>query len=173
MKRKLLTLALVAILAISAVGCGGNGTSDSGGSSFVSQEENQTSEPMSEDAYLTEVEGLSAAEEDFLMAYLNALSDDVDVKTRIERVRVTKDPFIAFSEITNPPQGYEEVHSRLAEASGRYGDFIDSYADLLWDTSEGLIRDREYDKVMEKLTAEQEEITSEIEKARAEIEAAQ
>ena len=174
MKKKLIALTLAAVLAISMLGCGSKEAADNSSSTSAPQEEEQTSSLMDKDVYLAEVEGVNSAAEDFMNALMNAMKEGADMGVVVEEIRATKDAFIAFSEIDNPPEGYEEAHSRLAESSGKFGDFIDRYADLLRDANDGTITDTaEYDEKADALATEMEEITTELGNAMGEVQAIQ
>lgn len=174
MKKKLIALTLAAVLAISMLGCGSKEAADNSSSASAPQEEEQTSALMDKDAYLAEVEGLNSAAEDFMNALINAMKEGADMGVVVEEIRATKDAFIAFSEIDNPPEGYEEAHSRLAEESGKFGDFIDRYADLLQGANDGTIDNQdEYNEKAEAIATEMEEITAELANAMSEVQAIQ
>lgn len=171
MKKKLFALILSAVLVLSMAGCSSGDTEDNSSSGSAGQENSQqTSSLMDKDTYLAEVEGLNAGAVDFMEAVSTLMDDDVDMEATITAIRDSKEPFVAFSEIDNPPEGYEEAHSRLAEASGEMGDFIDRYADLFQDAIDGVIdMDTEYTERSEALATEMEEITAELGEAMGEV----
>lgn len=170
MKKKILAIVLSAALLASITGCGSDNKGAEDGVNSASQNESQTSELMDKDAYLAEAEGLNSATEGFMAAVLTMADENTDIEDSIEAIRNSKEPFIVFSKLDNPPEEYKESHAKLAVASGKFGDFIDRYADFLKDANDGAIDiDTEYSEKLNELTAELEEISEELGNALGEV----
>lgn len=162
MKKKVLAFAAAAVFTLSVSGCAGGEAAGNGGGSTAGQEESQTVSVMDKDTYLAEIDGLNSAAYEF-MQIMTALTEDLDWETAITEIRECKTPFIEFSEIDNPPEGYEEAHAEMAAASKRVGEFLDDYAVFFQDVQDGIIdTDEEYTEKSETLLAEMEASFAEL-----------
>lgn len=186
MKKKIFAVLLSVAVAFSVVGCSGGGdaagSTDAAGSADASesnsaaekQEESKEAGEMSKDDYLAQVEALNPAAEDFMNAIMafteaaNAGNVDKAVK-EIESIRQTKQPFLDFGAIANPPKGYEEAHKNLAEKSTAFGEFIDGYADLIQGGIDGTIDQAAYTEELAGLTSEVTTLTTDLANAMAEV----
>lgn len=88
--------------------------------------------------YLAQVDTMNKAAEEFItvsMEFMQLAQDDpenIEAMTEcIEKTRATKQAFVDFSQISNPPEGLEEPHAKLAEAAGKYADTLEVYCDVL------------------------------------------
>ncbi len=186
MKKKIFAVLLSAVVAFSVVGCAGSG--DTTGSADTTagadasqsnsapekQEESKEAGEMSKDDYLAQVETLNTAAEDFMNALMtfteaaNAGNVDQAVK-EIETIRQTKQPFLDFGAIANPPKGYEEAHKNLAEKSTAFGEFIDGYADLIQSGVDGTMDAGAYAEELAGLSSEVTTLTTDLANAMAEV----
>lgn len=186
MKKKIFAVLLSAVVAFSVVGCAGSG--DTTGSADTTagadasqsnsapekQEESKEAGEMSKDDYLAQVETLNTALNDFMeanLAFTEAAStgDMEQVTKEIDTIRQTKQPFLDFGGITNPPAGYEDAHVKLAEQSTAYGEFIDKYADFIKKGLEGGFNDPSYTEQATELTNEVTTLTTDLANAMAEV----
>lgn len=90
------------------------------------------------DDYLAQVDTMNKAAEEFISAsveFMLLAQDDpenTDGMTEcIEKTRATKQAFVDFAAIDNPPEGLAEQHERLATAAADYADTLDVYCDVL------------------------------------------
>lgn len=81
---------------------------------------------------------MNKAAEEFIsasMEFMQLAQDDpenTDGMTEcIEKTRATKQAFVDFAAIDNPPEGLAEQHERLATAAADYADTLDVYCDVL------------------------------------------
>ena len=81
---------------------------------------------------------MNKAAEEFItvsMEFMKLAQEDPEnteaITECIEKTRATKQAFVDFSQIDNPPAGLEEPHARLAEAAGKYADTLEVYCDVL------------------------------------------
>lgn len=169
MKKKIFALVLSVVLALSMVGCTSEKPKDGDGSVSPTgqQEESQTADLMDKDTYLSEVEGLNTATYEFVQV-LSSMTEEFDLETVIEAYRELKEPFVEFSEIDNPPEGYEEVHTRMAAACARFAEYLDQHAALyeeVIDEDAEVIPDEEYEERSEALLDEMEASLLEVSEA--------
>lgn len=154
MKKKLFALIMAAALTFSLVGCAKDGEGDVTSSSGAGSSQNVKA-PMSKEDYLKEVDGLNSASQGFLDS-LNAFiaGGGNNVESLLDDIRASKQPFIDFADIDNPPEEYQEAHGALAESSRDFGEVIEKCADLfqsLWDDK---ITTEEYDQQVNALMTE-------------------
>ena len=90
------------------------------------------------DDYLAQVDTMNKAAEEFIsasMEFMQLAQDDpenTDGMTEcIEKTRATKQAFVDFAAIDNPPEGLAEQHERLVTAAADYADTLDVYCDVL------------------------------------------
>lgn len=88
--------------------------------------------------YLDEVDTMNKAAEEFIKVSMDFMQlaqeeePDLDAMTEtIEKTRATKQAFVDFSALDNPPEGLEEAHERLAKAAREYADTLEVYCDVL------------------------------------------
>ncbi len=137
MKKRILSALCAAMMLLSLTACGGN--SDSGNADGGAADTSSSAPAaMTKEDYLAEVEGLNdaaaaftAATAEFISAGLTNAEDENALSESIEKIRVTKDAFLAFQSISNPAEGYEDAHTALAKDCGDFGALIDEYCDVL------------------------------------------
>ncbi len=170
-KKRVLSLLMVLCLMFAFAACG----SDDGGSDQAGgdQSGSDAATLMDKDTYLAEVDGLNSAAEEFTKVCADFISsaasnsDDLDALTEaIEKVRATKQPFLDFGAITNPPEGYEDAHKKLADNSAKFGDLIDKYCDVLIDTLNG-----EENADAETIQTDMETVINDLSAAMSEVQA--
>lgn len=88
--------------------------------------------------YLAQVDTMNKAAEEFItvsMEFMQLAQEDPEntdaLAESIEKTRATKQAFVDFAAIDNPPAGLEEPHARLAKAAGEYADTLEVYCDVL------------------------------------------
>jgi len=131
-KKRVFSLLLIFCLVFAFAACGGDDSSDA-----------DNSGALDKDTYLEKVEGLNSAAEDFMNACTDfitaATGGDVDaIDEALEGVRGTKQAFLDFGAIDNPPEGYEDAHAKLAEQCTKFGELVDTYCDVINDSMIGV-----------------------------------
>ncbi len=157
-KKRVFSLLLAFCLVFAFTACGGDSSDDVTG-------------PMDKDTYLEKVDGLNDAAGEFVavggefISVAATQSDDEDaIMAAIEKIRDTKQPFLDFGAIDNPPEGYEDAHAKLADCSTRFGECIDTYSDILVDTINGV-----ENEAADTIQTDVEAITNELSAAMTEV----
>lgn len=141
MKKLILSLCLIAAITASFTACqkeekaaGGN---TSVGSVSSAQTKNELAE-MDKKTYLEKIESLNTAASkfaentvDFSSMALQNPDDTEKIKTSIEKIRETKQAFLDFSAIENPPKQYADIHKEMSQHTKDFGGQVDEYCDLL------------------------------------------
>lgn len=173
MKKKLVFALLTAMLVASLAGCTGGGSGSAGsaasGSTPSSAGSASTgSDRMDQETYMQEVDGLSTAAGEFVDTLQTAMSNvtsatDVDTAlAEIETVRDAKQPFLDFAAITNPPEGFDEAHAKLAASCQEFGDYIDVYVDTLKGGLDGSLDAETYQQKANELSTQIDTIVNDL-----------
>lgn len=159
MKKKVFAFILSAVLVLSMAGCSSGETVDNSNSSATGQETSQqTANLMDKDTYLEKVDGLNQGALDFVNA-VSSFEDD-NMEETISAIRDSKGTFVEFSEIDNPPEGYEDLHTKMAQSCGEMADLIEQYADFFqsaWD-GETELDDEKLNTLLDDINATIEDI---------------
>lgn len=128
---------------------------------------------MSEKDYIAKVEELNTFAEDFTAATMefvtvaSASEPDIDeAKAAIEKIRDSKEGFLKFGEISNPPADYAEIHTKLSKSTKDFGDLVDKYADVLLKALDG-----EEDPALNTIESEVETVVNQMVADITEVEA--
>lgn len=171
MKKKIFALVLSVVLALSMVGCTSEKPKDGDGGVRSTE---QAADLMDKDTYLSKVEGLNTATYEFtqVLASMTEEFEEFDFETMIEEFRELREPFIELSEVDNPPEGYEEAHTRMAAACVRFAEYLDQHAALyeeVIDEDAEVIPDEEFEERTEALMTEMEASLLEVGEAMKEV----
>ena len=174
MKKRVLGILLVGVLALALAGCSGdsNGESNSTAPNTTSQVEQSetpdtTSDTMDEASYMEKVNALPDAITDFstdmaeIMSTMStaASQEDLDaLLAPLEELRAYEQPYYDFAAIDNPPEKYAEAHERLANACTQMGDVLDEYVDLMKGVLEGTASEEDGQAIADQMTAAADEI---------------
>lgn len=157
MLKRMIPVILAAMLALSLTACNKDDSQNAGSGNDAPSSSSQTTTPsddakddekedeapveadtMSEKDYIAKVEELNTFAEDFTTATMefvtaaSAAEPDLDeAKAAIEKIRASKEGFLKFGEISNPPAEYAEAHANLSKSTKDFGDLVDKYADVL------------------------------------------
>ena len=174
MKKRVLGILLVGVLALALAGCSGdsNAKSNSTDPNTTSQvEQNETpdttSDTMDEASYMEKVNALPDATTDFstdmaeIMSTMSTATSQEDLDALLaplEELRAYEQPYYDFAAIDNPPEKYAEAHERLANACTQMGDVLDEYVDLMKGVLEGTASEEDGQAIADKMTAAADEI---------------
>lgn len=174
MKKRVLGILLVGVLALALAGCSGdrNAKSNSTDPNTTSQvEQNETpdttSDTMDEASYMENVNALPDAITDFstdmaeIMSTMSTATSQEDLDALLaplEELRAYEQPYYDFAAIDNPPEKYAEAHERLANACTQMGDVLDEYVDLMKGVLEGTASEEDGQAIADKMTAAADEI---------------
>lgn len=163
MLKRAIPVILAAMLALSLTACSKDDSQGSGSGNDAPSSSSQTTTPgddakdnekedeapkeadtMSEKDYIAKVQELNTFAEDFTTATMefvtvaSASEPDIDeAKAAIEKIRDSKEGFLKFGEISNPPAEYVEAHEKLSKSTKDFGDLVDKYADILLKALDG------------------------------------
>lgn len=130
MKQRMVSLAALLCLILTLTACGGGSSSEEGDS------QDTAATPMTEEEYQSRVEELSA-DIGTAMSSMSGLTatDEDEFREGIEAIRTMVEPFRNFAAITNPPEAWEEAHSKIAEGCNGFADALEG----LCDSAEGML----------------------------------
>ncbi len=194
MLKRAIPVILAAMLALSLTACNKDDSQSSGAGNDAPSSSSQTTTPgddaddakdgkedeapkeadtMSEKDYIAKVEELNTFAEDFTAATMefvtvaSASEPDIDeAKAAIEKIRDSKEGFLKFGEISNPPADYAEVHTKLSKSTKDFGDLVDKYADVLLKALDG-----EEDPALNTIESEVETVVNQMVADITEVEA--
>ena len=156
-KRLLAALICAALMAV-ATGCGSAASAAQNSSTAVASEA-APSELMDKDAYLEELVGLDTGVMDFAEAVTAINDESIDNETVIQMIRNSKNVFVDFSEINNPPAGYEQLHGEMTALCSKLASDIDRYADTLQSILDGEAETTALDEIVNDISADGDEMS--------------
>ena len=130
-KTRILSLLLLACLALSLTACGGGEA------------------PMTQEEYLQEMETLTTDLNE-AMASLSGLSaaDEDSFREGIQTVRDMAEPFRTFAAIQDPPEEWEEAHATIAQGCTSFADALEGMCDSAEELLDGAIDTAAYEEAV-------------------------
>lgn len=130
---------------------------------------------LSKEEYLNEVENLNTVSGNFYSAMADWVSksssaDTDELKADIENMRQIVEEYNDFTAITNPPEGFEEVHAKLVENVAGLKTTLDSYFDVLSAGLDEEMTDEETAAATEEISQSMEDYVNGIAEGMTEIE---